>query len=438
MEKPRLSQKPRVFYGYRVVVATFFCLFVSSGVGFFAFGLFVKPLQADFGWGRGGIMVAFTIFYLVQGGTAPYVGRLVDRYGASKVIAIGAFIAGLGFILLSLMYDLWYFYVGYSIIAAGMSAMSTVPATAAVSNWFKKRRGLAIGITSTGMGGGGFVMAPLIGGYLIPNFGWRVSYLALAFIIWVLIIPIALLVIKTKPEDMGLYPDGGQAPEVVAEAKTSLSGTTGLNLKTASASLGFWLIAISFLLNQFSHVGTIQSQVPHLEDIGFPLTMAATALGGVGLASAVGKFGSGWLSDRIQAKYACAIGLALQFIGISLLMSVGPASPPALMWLYAIIMGLGVGSWLPAMSMITSTNFGLASYGTIFGVVTLFNNIGAASGPLMAGFIYDTTNTYQWAFIIFLALYAVSIPSILAVRRPKSLEQRIGEEAGKAAGFTDA
>lgn len=367
-------------------------------------------------------MVAFTIFYLVQGVTSPFIGRLVDRYGARRVIATGAFISGLGFTLLSLTQNLWHFYGGYIIIAAGMSAIGTIPVTAAISNWFKKRRGTAIGIMSTGVGGGGFALAPLIGGYLIPNFGWRVSYLVLAFIIWVVVIPIALLVIKTKPEDMGLYPDGEQAPEVLDEVKTSLSDSTGLSLKTASATLGFWLIAISFLLNQFSHVGALQSQVPHLEDIGFPLATAATVLGGVGLASAIGKFGFGWLCDRIQAKYACAIGLSLQFIGIILLTSVDPASPPALIWLYAIIMGLGIGSWLPTMSMITSTNFGLASYGAIFGAVTLFNNIGAAIGPLTAGFIYDTMNTYQGAFIIFLSLYAVAIPAVLAVRRPKSLE----------------
>lgn len=97
-----------------------------------------------------------------------------------------------------------------------MSAMSAIPATAAVSNWFKKHRGAAIGVLSAGVGGEGFAIAPLIGVHLIPNFGWRVSYLVLALIIRVLIIPIALLVIKTKPDDMGLYPDGGQAPEAVS------------------------------------------------------------------------------------------------------------------------------------------------------------------------------------------------------------------------------
>ena len=191
-------------------------------------------------------------------------------------------------------------------------------------------------------------------------------------------------------------------------------------LKMALATPAFWLIVICFLLNDFSHVGVIQSQVPYLDDIGFPVAMATTALGGVGLGSAIGKFGFGWLCDRIQPKYACAIGLVFQVVAIIVIMNVTSSSSLALIWLYTTTMGLGGGSWLPTSSMLTSTNFGLADYGSIFGLVTLSVMVGSATGPLMAGYMYDIMNTYQWAFIIFLVLYIISIPTILAVRRPKS------------------
>jgi MFS family permease len=353
--------------------------------------------------------------------SAPFIGKLTDRYGVKRIIAIGAFIAGLGFILLSLTRNLWYFYGGYIAVGIGSAGIGQVPTATVVSNWFRKRRGTAIGIMATGIGAGGFALAPIVGGYLIPNFGWRVSYVALALLTWTLI-PLALLVIRTKPADMGLYPDGAEAPEVVAEAKTSLSATGGLSLKTALATSAFWLIAVSFLTSAFGHVGVIQSQVPYLEDVGFPVAAAAAALGTVGLGSLIGKFGFGWLCDRIDAKYACCIGLVLQLASIIILMNVGEASPPAIIWLYAILMGLGVGSWLPTMSMLTSTNFGLASYGTIFGMITLAHSIGTAAGPLMAGYTYDIMDTYHWAFIISLALYAIAIPTVLALRRPTSPE----------------
>ena len=421
MEKPHLSKKPKVFYGYWIVAATFFCVFVASGCGFFAFSLFVKPLQTDLGWGRGEIMTAFTIFYLVTAVASPFIGRIVDHYGAKKVISIGALIAGLGFVLLSQVSNLWHFYVSYAIMGIGMAATGHVPSSTIVSNWFKKRRGTAIGIMSTGIGAGGVVLAPLVGSYLIPNFGWRVSYLALAVLTWVLVIPLTLLVIKTKPADMGLYPDSSPAPETIATTEASPLTTEGITLQTALATSAFWLIAVSFLIGLFSQVGIIQHQVPYLEDIGFPVTMAAGALGVVGLTSAIGKFGFGWLCDQIPAKYAWSIGLGFQMVSMIILLNVQATSPQAMIWLYAITIGLGAGSWLPTMSMLVSTSFGLAAYGAIFGAVTFFENTGVATGPLMAGYMYDAMGNYYWAFIIFLALHAVAIPTALAVRRPKSL-----------------
>ena len=366
-------------------------------------------------------MVAFTMFILAHGVAAPFVGRVIDRYGVKRVIFVGTLVTGLAYALLSQMNNLWHFYLGYLLVGIGAAAMSVVPSSAVVSNWFDRKRGLAIGIMSSGLGLSGFVLAPLVGGYLIPSFGWRASYLVLAVLIWVVIIPLALLVMKEKPSDMGLYPDGAEAPEIARVSETATSASAGLTLTMALVTPAFWLIAVSFVLSNFSHVGTIQSQVPHLGDIGFPVATAASALGGVGLGSAIGKFGFGWLCDRIQPKYACAIGLMFQMVAIIVIMSVGPTSSLAIIWLYAITMGLGTGSWLPTASMLTSTSFGLTYYGSIFGVVTFFIMAGAAAGPLMAGYMYDIINTYQWAFISFLVLYIISIPAILVLRRPKSL-----------------
>jgi MFS family permease len=186
----------------------------------------------------------------------------------------------------------------------------------------------------------------------------------------------------------------------------------------ALSTSSFWLIAVSFLSHGFCEVGILQTQVPHLEDIGFPLATASAAFGIVGLFSLIGKFLFGWLCDRVKAKYACAIGLGVEFAGLLLLLRVRPASHMSILWGYAVVMGLGVGSWLPAMSMLVSTNFGLTAYGTIFGIISFTMAVGAATGPLMAGYIFDAMGNYNWAFIIFIILYAVAIVAILPVRRP--------------------
>ena len=392
-----------------------------SGCGVGVFSLFVTPLQSDFGWGRGEIMVGFTIYFLLTGLAAPLVGSLVDRYGVKGVISVGALLTGLGFASLNLLQSIWHFYVAQFFIGAGTAAIGQVPASAMVSNWFVKRRGTAIGIMSTGIGVGILVLAPLTGGYLIPNFGWRVSYLALAIFTWVLI-PLALFVVRTKPADMGLYPDGIEVTEDAAEAEASRLASQGLSLKMALGTSAFWLIAVTFFITGFSSLGIIQNQVPHLQDIGFPLAIAANALTGLGLGSAIGKFTFGWLCDLIKAKYACAISIVLLAVGAIILMSVKPASPLAIIWLCAITLGLGAGGWLPTMSVLTNINFGLKSYGAIFGMISLVQGIGGAFGPLFGGYMYDAMNTYRWAFIIFLASYAIALPAVLSVRRPKSLE----------------
>ena len=328
---PHALRKPRVFYGYWRVVATFFFAFIFSGCGFYAFSLFVKRLQADFGWGRGEIMATLTIFFLVGGITAPLIGWLVDRYGVRALMTIGAFVAGFGFTLLTLVTELWQFYGGYVIIGLGMAATGMTPSTAVVSNWFEKRRGMAIGVMSAGIGAGGLVLAPLIGVYLIPNFGWRVAYLALAVLAWMLI-PLALFVIKTKPADMGLYPDGRQAPEPMAEGKASAQTSRGLTPRMVLSTTTFWLIVVSFITFGFSEVAILQNHVPYLEDVGFPAALAAGVHGIVGLWSTIGKFGFGWLCDRILPKYVCAIGLGLQLVATILLMNINPAAPRALLW----------------------------------------------------------------------------------------------------------
>ena len=365
-------------------------------------------------------MTALTISFLSISGTAPFIGRLVDRYGARRVMTIGASVAAGGFVLLSQTHSLWQFYASAAVVGIGNTATGIIPATTVVSNWFKKRRGTALGIMATGIGAGGVIMPQLIGNYLIPNFGWGRSYLVLALIVCITI-PLVLLVMKTKPQDMGLYPDGVQDPEAVAEAKASTPNSAGLTMKMALGIPVFWLIAVSYLANAVTSNGMMQTQVPYLMDIGFSVATGVTVLTLVGVGSIIGKFTFGWLCDRIQAKYAWSIAAGLMIVSVIMLMNVNPTSSLAAIWLYAIIMGVGFGGWLPTMSFITSTNFGLTSYGTIFGMVVFAQGIGMATGPLIAGYMYDMTNTYTMAFIIFIALCVVTISTALAIRRPKSL-----------------
>ena len=411
-------KKTRIFYGYWIVAAFFLFNVVGVGCGPIAFSLFVAPLQNDLGWSRTEIMAAFTILLMCIAIMAPFVGRMVDRHGARMIISLGAWLVGIGLALLSQMNSLWQFYVGYAVLGIGVTAISQVTSTFVVSQWFSRRRGTAIGITSMGIGLGGIIYAPFVAIYLIPNFGWSHAYLAMGVIVVVIVFPLSLLVIRTRPADLGLFPDGAEAPETTSLTESSPPAARGLSLKMALATPAFWLIAAAIFL-QHNHMGILQNQVPHLGDIGFPLPIAASVLSiGAGIGTA-GMFFFGWLCDKIQAKFAFFIGLFFIAVGISIFINIKAQSPVWMIWLYAAILGFGTGSWLPTLSMLTSTSFGLAAYGAIFGTLSFFQSFGAAIGPLIAGYLYDSMNTYHWAFIIILGMTVLAMPLILSVRRPE-------------------
>ena len=372
-------------------------------------------------------MLAFSLFFLVMGLSAPFTGKLIDRYGVRGVITGGSLAGGVSFVSLYFLQSIWHFYAAFTVIGVAMAALGQVPASTMVSNWFQKRRGTAIGVMSTGIGLGILVLAPIVGGYFIPHFGWRPSYLFLAAVVWILI-PLALFVVRTRPADMGLFPYGISSPqEMAADISSGITG--GFTLKKAAGTAAFWLISITFFINGLSSLGVIQNQVPHLQDIGFPLVTASSALTALGIGGAVGKFFFGWLCDRIQPKYVCAISMLLLAGATFILINVTPETSATVIWVYAIILGLGAGGWLPTMSMLINTNFGLTSYGVLFGMMTLVQGVGGAIGPPFAGFMFDTFGGYQAAFTILLALFAVALPAILAVRRPK--------EMAPSPGFTD-
>jgi MFS family permease len=412
-------KKPRIFYGYWIIVCCFILTILMAGCGMLSFSFFVTSLESDLGWSRTQIMAAMTILLLATAFSAPFAGRLIQRYGGRAVVITGILFTCGGFVLLSQMSSLWHYYIAYALIGVGFATMGPVTVSFIMSLWFKRRRGTAIGIASMGAGVSGLIFTPLVAVYLIPNFGWSNSYLIFAIIIACLAIPLSLLVLRTRPEDLGLLPDGAAAPEPNSSNDNKPTAAEGLPLKAALATPAFWLIAIAVMLIH-THLGVMQNQVPHFQDLGFSQGVVASTISIIAVVSILSMLIFGWLCDRIPAKIASVIGTAILAIGIAILITVDAESPSWMLWLFAAMLGLGIGSWLPSLSILTSSSFGLVAYGVIFGIISFFQSVGAAAGPLFAGYLYDSMGTYFWAFIIILGIVVLAIPLILAVRRPAS------------------
>lgn len=416
---PELTQtRPRFFYGYWILLTTFLSQVVLHGCSGYSYSLYVLPLENEFHWSRAAIMTGNLLMSLTMGLSSPFIGRLILRTGAKRVIAGGALAMAVSYALLSLTQSLWQFYLLFGVVGLGMTAAGVLPASMVVSNWFKKRRGLAIGILGMGIGVGGFTIPRILTTYIIPGFGWRTSYLFSGVLLAAAIIPLALLFIRETPEEMGFLPDNGEIGDD-KHHRISSAPEPGLTLRRAMKTPAFWLMAFSFTIFSYANGHTFQNQVPHLEGLGFPAVEAAVAIQAVGIGSAFGKFGFGWLCDYIRPKYVFVIGSAIQAGATFILMSFTRSTPVLLLWAYGILMGLGIGSWLPALSMTTSTTFGLIAYGVIFGVFNMLFGVGGAIGPVAGGYIFDTTGSYYLAFVLCLIAYALAAPAMLLVRPAK-------------------
>lgn len=437
---PVAGKKSGIFYGYYILAVAFLCQFFSAGIVSYCFQSFIKPLTDAFSWNRAAIALGVTIVHGMMAITSPVVGPLSARWGSKWVMALGGLLMGLGFILMSMMTDLTHFYLLYVVIGLGGNAAGVVPSSMVVSTWFKRRRGTAVGLLGTGIGLGGFVMPYLTSTCFIPSFGWSRAYLFLGLISLVMT-PLAILIVRQKPADMGLLPDGevaipdsmkpvaGKAAALAKESnsKAKVHGEfgpldQGYSLKAAMRTPAFWLASVGFTIFSLGSSMVFQNQLPHLEGIGLSVAVAASAYGIVGIGSAAGKFFFGWICDYIPPKYSLIIGIVFQSVGTLILLVLKPDSSLLVLYIYAVIYGIGIGCWLPALSMITSSNFGMVHYGAIFGIMTLLFHGAGAIGPLIAGMIYDAQGSYHMAFIATLICFAVSVPLVLFIRRPKKIE----------------
>jgi sugar phosphate permease len=419
--------KPKLFYGWRIVAVSLAVLFVTLGLGYYSFGVLFGPLIAQFGWSRAALSGAMSIFMLAWGLACPLVGRLTDRYGPRRLIISGATVLGACFCLLSLTDNLWQLYVLYGCAGIASAACSEIPTSVVVSNWFRKKRGIAMGITTTGIDFGGLLLAPSAT-LLILSYGWQTTFFIMGLLTWAVVIPSVALVMRTKPQDVGLLPDGEirvdvpKANDLFLQQNGDASGKNSnlRNKLTAvpSTTRELWLTGFAFGLFSFGIIGVITHEVPFIVDMGVPSTTAATALGLTGGIGVVGKLCFGYFADRISTKWVMLACSALQMAGVLILMR---STSLGMVWAFVIVFGFARGAVNTLRPLFIGEFFGMGYFGRTFGLTELVRRFGAAAGPFVLGYIFDATGSYYYGFIIIVAAYLVGMVALLMIRPSKQV-----------------
>jgi MFS family permease len=422
----------RVFYGWLIVAIAF----VTMGVGVnarTAFSLLFGPILDEFGWERGVTAGAFSFGFLVSAAFSPLLGRLVDRRGPRLMLEAGVVLIGGGLLLATLVREPWHLYLTLGVLVGGGSVCLGYSGHALfLPNWFVRRRGLAISLAFSGVGVGSIVLLPWVQSLIVRE-GWRQACVAFGILALVLLVPLNLLV-KRRPEDVGLVPDGdtaaaeaarasGRPANVVDAAWASVEWTLPRAIRTAR----FWWIALGYFCGLFAWYAVQVHQTKYLIEIGFSPTLAAWALGFVSLAGIPGQVVLGHVSDRVGREWVWtlgSLGFALCYV-LLLLMRESPT--PVLLYLMVATQG-GLGYGLTSVfGAIPAEIFQGPRVATIFGTLNLAAIVGGAAGPWVAGVLHDLTASYVLVFWIAIGASGLSALAIwrAAPRKVRAVAGRV-------------
>ncbi len=366
------------------------------------FAVFLIAVTAEFHWSRGlasgALMVGSVIWTLV----APVIGTLLDRFGPRVVLTGGAIIMAMGFPVCGLAHNIAEFYLGMGIfVGIGFAAQTMTCQATFLSNWFVRRRGMAIGVAASGIGLGILIVVPSTQ-RLIAMFGWRAAFFILAALLATVVAPLNCFFQRQRPEQMNLRPDFGESPSqspswksVAAARQASVDGPS---LKEALRSWRFWALAFGVLSGAIPLHLVLIHQVAALSDAGFSKTLSALGLGLIGLFTAPAMIFMGLLADRIGRQWAYALGSASLMIGIFLLMIISDVRQNWLLYTFPLFIAFGFSSRQSLYPTIAADLFHGKSFGAIIGAIALFIGAGAGIGPWLGGLIHDWTGSYQGAF----------------------------------------
>lgn len=356
----------------------------------FTFGIFLKPLGAEFGWSREAISRAFAIGAMTVAVASPFLGRLLDRYGARRVVLPCMIVFGAAFGSLALLTPhLWHLYATFLVLGVVGNGTTQLGYAGAITSWFTARRGLALAGVMAGVGMGSIVL-PVVAERVIEAAGWRAAYATLGALIFLLGVPLSARWLRNRAQPV---------------ATATVAGDDGLTTREALRSRVFWIIIVTLFLSSVSSNGALTHMAAMLNDRGVTAGDAALAAAALGAASLTGRLLTGYLLDRYHGPRIAMALLVLMSCGVVLLSQAGtlPAGIVA-----AVFIGLGMGGESDVTPYLLSRYFGLRSLSALYGLTWTFYAVAGAVGPILMGRAFDATGSYTRLMLV------LAVPMLLS------------------------
>ena len=402
------------FYGWYIALACAVLMFVGVGVGYYGLPIFLKPLKEEHGWTTTQVSWAPTIYFFVSGITGAIIGPFIDRRGPMLFMVAGTIVNGIAGACIGLVDELWQLYLVYFIFAVAFGASSSVAVNAIMTRWFIRRRALAMSISSTGVSLGGMVIAP-IAAWLIDIGGLELATPVLGALVIVAGLPVVLWVLAWSPQQMGMEPDGGTSA-TTGTSRRQLSMESQMRPWTrpeAARTVAFWALLAAFLLVLVAQTGYIIHQVSFLEERFDSRSEAALTISLTAFGSVVARLVVGIFADGVDRRLLSAVLFVVQATCVVLIVSTENVLST---WVLTLIFGFTIGNVYMMQTLLVGEIFGMVSFGSIFGLISLAGQVGSSVGPILVGVVHDATDGYTVPFLILAGLTYLAAVIVLFAR----------------------
>jgi MFS family permease len=390
---------------------------VSWGIVNYAFSVFLQPMEADLGWTRGQLTGAFTLALLVSGFTAMPLGHWIDRHGARGVMTAGSCAGTVLILAWAGVHNLVAFYALWVALGVVMAATLYDPAFAVLAAWFNRQRARALMLVTLMAGLASTIFLPLAA-WLVEVQGWRIALVTLAVILAVTTIPPHALLLRRRPADLGLRPDGDPLPAMDLSARSRSTEADRLASLRSLAKHGpfLWLVT-AYCLYGVASVGAGVHLVPYLIERGFAPTMAAAATGAVGLAQLAGRLAFAPLEGKLSRRWLAAMIFAAQPVALIALL-LGGGSAVAL-YAFIFLFGISRGAATLSRATLVAARYGAARYGAVNGALSLPVTIANALAPAALGASHDAAGAYEPAFWVLVGLSVLAAGAAVMADPPE-------------------